>query len=148
MVHRGSRATLSPECKDVEEQGCGTEGDEVAQVHIAERGRNGPNEARGTVHEGNRDDHRGGVGCQSRHAPRWSRIRAWLRTAMPENEERHEHDCSPRSDPVFDEEEPALVERDPIRAAPYCEHGGDCASNEDGSPPPHRDVEGKKGEPA
>ena len=67
---------------------------------------------------------------------------------MPENEERDEYDCSPRSDPVFDEEEPALVERDPIGAAPHSEPGGDCASDEDGGPSAHRDVERKKGEPA
>src|SRR5947208_1464758 len=53
---------------------------------------------------------------------------------MLENEERDEYDCSPRSDPVFDEEEPALVERDPIGAAPHSEPGGDCASDEDGGP--------------
>src|SRR2546422_2225827 len=148
MVHRGSRAALSPGCEDVEKQGCGTKGDEVAQVHAAERGRNRPNEARGTVHEGNCDNHRGGVGRQSRKAPPWSRVRAWLRTAMPENEEWDQDDCSPGCDPVFDKEEPALVERDPICAAPDREHGGDCASDKDGGPTPHRDVEGKKREPA
>src|SRR5712691_4266645 len=131
MVHRGSRAALPPGCEGVEKEGCGGERDEVAQVHAAERERNGPNEARGSVHEGNSDDHRCDVGCESRHAPRWSRFRAWLLTANPE-----------------DEEEPALVERDPIGAAPHSEPGGDCASDEDGGPPPHGDVEGKKGESA
>src|SRR2546426_9931215 len=107
MVHRGSRAALNPGCEGVEKEGCGGERDEVAQVHAAEGGRNGPSEARGSVHEGNGDDHRRDVGCYRGHAPRWSCIRAWLRTATTENEERDEYDRGPRSDQGLDEEEPA-----------------------------------------
>src|SRR5207245_7200550 len=97
---------------------------------------------------GKREDHRGYVGCQRRRAPQWRRIRARLRTAMAENEERDEYECRPGSNPIFDEEEPALIERDPIGAAPDREHGRDGSSDEDGGPPPHGDVESKKGEPA
>src|SRR5207245_478353 len=49
---------VQPWMRGRRKEGCGGERDEVAQVHAAEGGRNGPNEARGSVHEGDCEDHR------------------------------------------------------------------------------------------